>query len=153
MTEFEKIGALLAIICKYFNISTTEVLGKKKDKAICKPRQALMFYLKNLLKLQWSEIGRYLGRDHSTVIHGHKQWSIDIKEGRYLDLNNKIKEAIADFKPAPGTEAEFKQLERKIAAYEYLMNQLLSNPAISSVHADIKGVLVDERRKPVTTPL
>lgn len=149
MTEMEMREAALRIICEYFNVPTAEILGKKKNKASCKPRHAVMFYFKNLLKMQWSEIGRYLGKNHSTVMHGHEQWKKDLRDGSYMDLDIKIKTTLSGFKPAPGSEEDFKSMERKVATYERFLTQMLGNAAMASVHKDIQSMLTDERRRPV----
>ncbi len=55
---------------KYFQISTDDILGPKRDKDIVVPRQVAMYMLRSELHLSFPKIARELGRkDHTTAIH------------------------------------------------------------------------------------
>lgn len=57
-------------ICTHYSIGKRALLGKGRSKMIAHPRQVLMYILRNDLNLPLEEVGRLIGRDHSTVIHG-----------------------------------------------------------------------------------
>ncbi|WP_289845798.1 helix-turn-helix domain-containing protein, partial [Treponema pallidum] len=55
----------------HFNISYSDLKGKKRNKSVVYPRQIAMFLSKELTELSTTELGiEFGGRDHSTVIYG-----------------------------------------------------------------------------------
>ena len=57
-------------VCEYFQISLEDLLSKKRDKNIARPRQIAMYLARKLLNISLPKIGENFGnRDHSTVIH------------------------------------------------------------------------------------
>lgn len=57
-------------VCEHYSIGKRALLGKGRAKMQSYPRQILMYVLRTELKLPLEEVGRLVGRDHSTVIHG-----------------------------------------------------------------------------------
>lgn len=51
-------------------IRPEDILGERRLKKIARARQRCMLRMKEELKMSASSIGRKLGRDHSTVLHG-----------------------------------------------------------------------------------
>src|SRR5699024_7966199 len=61
-------------IAKKHNITVDEILSKKRTKTIAFPRQIAMYLARELTDLSLPKIGEeFGGRDHTTVIHGHKK--------------------------------------------------------------------------------
>ena len=57
-------------VAKQFDLSTNELLGPKRTKAIALPRQVAMFLARELTKSSLIDVGRrFGGRDHTTVMH------------------------------------------------------------------------------------
>ncbi len=57
-------------VANAFNISFSDMKGKKRVKNIALPRQVAMFIARNLTEYSTTEIGNeFGGKDHSTVIH------------------------------------------------------------------------------------
>ncbi len=57
-------------ICDYFSISMKDILGKKRDQKIVRPRQLAMYLSKELTDASYPEIGqKFGGKDHTTVMH------------------------------------------------------------------------------------
>lgn len=57
-------------IIDYYDITEEGLLKQSRAKELVKPRQVLMFLLREILKLSYPTIGDKLGgRDHTTVIH------------------------------------------------------------------------------------
>jgi len=63
--ETEKI--ILQRICVMFQISEEGILSYRRDRKHTKARQATVYLLKQLTPLSLSEIGKIVGRNHSTV--------------------------------------------------------------------------------------
>lgn len=79
------------LICGFYNVEKTDVLGPRRNKEYVRPRQILMFLLKNELGLSYPNIGRYLGgRDHTTVMHGCLKIEHELKKND--DLFSEIKD-------------------------------------------------------------
>ncbi|MGN1162377.1 MAG: chromosomal replication initiator protein DnaA [Christensenellales bacterium] len=80
-------------VCKYFNISKSDIIGKKKNKEIVEPRMICIYLICELLDLPLVAIGKKFGdRDHTTIMHARDKISEQIK------TNNKIKVYITDIK-------------------------------------------------------
>ncbi|WP_038038228.1 chromosomal replication initiator protein DnaA [Thermorudis peleae] len=63
--------AVLDTICRYYRISTADLVGPGRRRDIVVPRQVAMYLLREELGLSLVEIGQRLGgRDHTTVLHG-----------------------------------------------------------------------------------
>ena len=80
-------------VCKYFNISKSDIVGKKKNKEIVEPRMICIYLICELLDLPLVAIGKKFGdRDHTTIMHARDKITEQIK------TNNKIKVYITDIK-------------------------------------------------------
>lgn len=61
-------------VCKKHKIPVAEVLGKSRTAPIIRARQEVMYELcMRFPTVPIAEIGRFLKRDHTTVLHGIKQ--------------------------------------------------------------------------------
>ena len=64
---------ILNLVSKRYNLRLSDLQGKKRTKSIAFPRQICMYLARELTQLSLEEIGGYFGgRDHTTVIHGHR---------------------------------------------------------------------------------
>ena len=85
-------------VADYYNIKTSELLSKRRNRSITRPRQIAMALSKELTNHSLPEIGdAFGGRDHTTVIHACEktkeltQESLEIEEDykklrRYLNF-------------------------------------------------------------------
>ena len=79
------------ITADYFNITTTDLTGKKRSKNIAFPRQIAMYLSRKLLDIPLTSVGEaFGGRDHSTVIHSCEKIA-DVVENDY-EIKNLISE-------------------------------------------------------------
>lgn len=84
---------VIETVCKYFNISKNDIVGKKKNKEIVEPRMICIYLICELLDLPLVAIGKKFGdRDHTTIMHARDKITEQIK------TNNKIKVYITDIK-------------------------------------------------------
>jgi chromosomal replication initiator protein len=57
-------------VARFYDVSIEDLKGPRRQKEIVKPRQLIMFLLREEASLSYPKIGRELGgRDHTTVIH------------------------------------------------------------------------------------
>ncbi|WP_414839392.1 chromosomal replication initiator protein DnaA [Carnobacterium sp. TMP28] len=62
------------VVAKYYQISLTDLKGKKRVKAIVLPRQIAMFLSRELTANSLPKIGaEFGGKDHTTVIHAYEK--------------------------------------------------------------------------------
>lgn len=84
---------IISTVCRYFNITTTDIFSKKRTKNIVEPRMIAIYLITELLSMPLMSIGQLFGgRDHTTVIHARDKITEEIK------TNPRIKIIVADLK-------------------------------------------------------
>ena len=85
-------------VAEYYKIKMADMLSKRRNRSIARPRQVAMTLSKELTNHSLPEIGdAFGGRDHTTVLHACKQinklrhTSIDIQE----DYNNLLRSIVS----------------------------------------------------------
>ncbi|AEV29715.1 chromosomal replication initiator protein DnaA [Sphaerochaeta pleomorpha str. Grapes] len=64
------IDTIIKVVGEYFNVSSFEIKGKKKNKSLIQPRQIAMYLSRDITEFSTTEIGtEFGGRDHTTVMH------------------------------------------------------------------------------------
>ncbi len=82
-----KINNVLSIVSDYYNISTSDLVSKKRTRNFLYPRQVSMYLIKTIYDLPYKKIGSYFSnRDHSTVMHSVEKITNDM----IVDKNIKI---------------------------------------------------------------
>lgn len=61
---------IFRLVLDAFGASEADVLSQRRASHIVKARQAAMYLMRLFTNKSYPEIGRFLGRDHSTVLHG-----------------------------------------------------------------------------------
>ena len=62
---------LIKAVADFYNLKEDEILNSSRRKEIVRPRQVLMYLLREELKCSFPTIGRKLGgKDHTTIIYG-----------------------------------------------------------------------------------
>lgn len=75
-------------VAKYFNLSVTDLKGKKRNKEIVMPRQIAMYLSRELTDSSLPNIGRaFGGKDHTTVMHATEKISNNISKNSTLEKN------------------------------------------------------------------
>lgn len=59
-------------VAERYNIRLSEMMSKRRERSVARPRQIAMFLAKNLTTKSLPDIGRAFNRDHTTVLHGVK---------------------------------------------------------------------------------
>ncbi len=69
------------LVAEYYNIKISDILSKRRNRTIARPRQMAMFLAKEFTSHSLPEIGEaFGGRDHTTVLHACKRIA-ELKEG------------------------------------------------------------------------
>lgn len=56
-------------VSRYFSLGKRKLMSTSRRRPLAQPRQILMYLLRIQLKLPLEEVGRVVGRDHTTVMH------------------------------------------------------------------------------------
>ncbi len=73
------------IVSNFYNISEKYLYEKTRKKEVVKPRQVVMYILREDFNTSYPYIGQKLGnRDHTTVIHAYEKIKHDIKDNNLL---------------------------------------------------------------------
>lgn len=81
-------------VSEYYGLKDDYIYNKTRRKDIIKPRQIIMYLLREIYDISYPVIGEKLGgRDHTTVIHSYEKIKREIKTDAYLakeieDLQN-----------------------------------------------------------------
>ena len=71
---------VIKTISEFYGIEEAHIYEKGRKKEIIKPRQVIMYILREDFDISFPSIGEKVGnRDHSTVIHSYEKIKIDIK--------------------------------------------------------------------------
>ena len=71
---------VIKTISEFYGIEEAHIYEKGRKKEIIKPRQVIMYILREDFDISFPSIGEKVGnRDHSTVIHSYENIKIDIK--------------------------------------------------------------------------
>ena len=73
-------------VARYFDIDQASVYEKTRRKEIVKPRQIIMYILREDFQISYPTIGKKLGgRDHTTVIHSCEKIKLELKTDSELE--------------------------------------------------------------------
>jgi len=65
---------IINTVAQFFNLSTDQLTGRSRLKAIADARHIAIYLLRQDSQLSLKDIGKLVGnRDHSTIIHGHRK--------------------------------------------------------------------------------
>ncbi len=83
------IDNIIKTVVEYYKIKVSEILSKKRNRSVARPRQVAMYLCKDLTNHSLPEIGEaFGGRDHTTVLHACRK----IKEllGTSADISEDV---------------------------------------------------------------
>lgn len=85
------------VVAEHYNISLSDIKGKKHTKNIAGPRHIAIYIARNLTDYSFPELGNeFGGRDHTTIMHGYEKIDNQIKIDS--SLNSTIQQLIRDIK-------------------------------------------------------
>ncbi|MCL2570371.1 MAG: chromosomal replication initiator protein DnaA [Firmicutes bacterium] len=68
-------------VCKYFNISKDDIVGKKRNREFVEPRMVAIYLICEVLNIPLVNIGQLLGgRDHTTVLHSRNKIATQLQK-------------------------------------------------------------------------
>ena len=76
---------VIGIVSSFYNISEETIYKKTRKKEVIKPRQVIMYILREDFNISYPSIGEKMGgRDHTTVIHSCEKIKNEIKSNSLL---------------------------------------------------------------------
>ena len=76
---------IVRIVSSFYNIEERVIYEKTRKKEVVKPRQVIMYLLREDMGVSYPSIGEKLGgRDHTTVIHSCEKIKEDLKTNSLL---------------------------------------------------------------------
>ena len=76
---------IVRVVSSFYNIDEHSIYEKTRKKEVVKPRQVIMYLLREDMGVSYPSIGEKLGgRDHTTVIHSCEKIKNDIKNNQGL---------------------------------------------------------------------
>jgi len=82
---------VIRVVSEFYGIEENSIFEKGRKKEVIKPRQIIMYLLREDLNISFPSIGEKVGnRDHSTVIHSYEKIKNDLKSDPELtqEINN-----------------------------------------------------------------
>jgi chromosomal replication initiator protein len=84
---------ILRATARYFEVDTSDLLGKGRRHELVVPRQVAMYLMRDLTEHSFPEIGQFFsGRDHSTVMYAVQ------KVGEQVESNDELRSSIRHIK-------------------------------------------------------
>ncbi|MBR5672105.1 MAG: chromosomal replication initiator protein DnaA [Spirochaetales bacterium] len=95
--ENVSIDRIIKAVAEAFNISSSDIRGRKRTKNIAWPRQIAMYIINHMCEYSMNEIGNEFGKDHTTVIYAIQKVEDSIKSNPTLEpLIQKIEENVKE---------------------------------------------------------
>lgn len=72
-------------VCDFYSVEEESIYSKTRRKEVVKPRQVIMYILREDYNISFPSIGDKLGgRDHTTIIHSYEKMKDDLKSNALL---------------------------------------------------------------------
>ena len=79
---------IMDVVCEHFNVKPEDIRSKKRNEEIVIPRQVFMYISTNFSDYPSTKIGEFIGKDHSTILHGSDK--IDSYMENDENIRNKV---------------------------------------------------------------
>lgn len=70
---YETFNKILYVVAKHFNVSTQEIMSRRRLAYIVKPRAVIINYILEHYQISTPKLGMFFNYDHSTIIHYRRQ--------------------------------------------------------------------------------
>ena len=82
------VDTIIDAVCKYFDITKQDIVGKRKSKDIVEPRMIAIYLIIEILEIPLDAVGKIFGgRDHSTISHSRDKIIDQLKTSLKMQSN------------------------------------------------------------------
>ncbi len=81
-------NVIINIVSEHFGVKPEDITSKKRNSEFVQPRQVTMYLCRELTDISLNNLGKLLGKDHSTIMHGIKKVTADLENNE--ELRNKL---------------------------------------------------------------
>ncbi len=85
---------IVSQVCKFYSVDESTLRGPQKNKSVTEPRQIAIYLIRKLTNLSLPDIGKELGRDHSTIHHAIRKVELALKSD--TAMQNAIRDITAN---------------------------------------------------------
>ena len=89
ISDEEKMDRIVAAVAKKYGISTSDIMGTKRNKEISFPRHVSIYIARKTTGLSLPQIGKFFSRDHTTVMSSINAVETELKRNPNLDFELK----------------------------------------------------------------
>lgn len=86
---------IISQVCSFYSVDEQTLRGTLRNKGTAEARQVAIYLIRKLTNLSTTDIGKELGKDHSTVLHSIKKVETALKTGDE-NLKNHIRDITAN---------------------------------------------------------
>ncbi len=91
------IKSIQEIVAEYFGITMADLVGKRRDQRVVRPRQVAMYLCKEMIGASYPEIGsQFGGKDHTTVMHAFRKVEENLGDTFYKTSLENISQRLKD---------------------------------------------------------
>ncbi|MDP2789870.1 MAG: chromosomal replication initiator protein DnaA [bacterium] len=82
---------IIGAVCQYYDVKVTDVMGQSRRQELVRPRQLIMYLMREEINASFPTIGEELGgRDHSTAMHAVEKIKRQYKEDQKMQQDVKL---------------------------------------------------------------
>lgn len=82
---------IIGAVCQYYDVKVTDVMGQSRRQELVRPRQLIMYLMREEINASFPTIGDELGgRDHSTAMHAVEKVTKQYKEDQKMQQDVKL---------------------------------------------------------------
>lgn len=70
--DFYSMQEVIALICQFYNFTYEDIVSRTRRQDVSDARCVFARFSREKLKLTYAEIGKFIERDHSTILHMNK---------------------------------------------------------------------------------
>ena len=91
--SFTTLENILTAVCILTGSNEAEIRSKSRKREYIIPRQIFCYAARKLTKMKYNEIGEFIGRDHSSIIHSCRESEkhIENNDKIFMEYFNKVK--------------------------------------------------------------
>ncbi|MBO5109147.1 MAG: chromosomal replication initiator protein DnaA [Clostridia bacterium] len=89
VSDEEKMDRIIATVAKKYGISTSDIMGTKRNKEISFPRHVAIYIARKTTGLSLPQIGKFFSRDHSTILSSINAIETELKRNQNLEFELK----------------------------------------------------------------